>query len=206
MRQTKNTKDLPECRNGCLSVVRILVLHLVVAEAVARYIPTGTLLALCVYVTGLILGLDPSAAAIAAAIPVVSHDQLTRMLTDRWWSQWALTRAGVALANRLGDGWLILDDVHIPKPYAKLIAFCAWDFDHATNRNSFGIRLVVLVWSNGVVTIPLGFLVWQKDPAAKPRRKGKKRGRKRKTRRPRQTAADKRAAARTAFCTLLSSA
>ena len=27
----------------------------------------------------------------------------------------------LTLANTLGVGWLILDDVHIPKPYAKAI-------------------------------------------------------------------------------------
>src|SRR5947207_1519923 len=63
-----------------------------------------------------------------------SHDALTRMLSGTWWSGSALRRAAVAIANALGAGWLILDDVHIPKPYAKAIAFCGWDFDHAANR------------------------------------------------------------------------
>jgi predicted GIY-YIG superfamily endonuclease len=39
------------------------------------------------------------------------------------------------------DGYLIIDDVLIPKPFTKLIAFCAWDHDHSQHRHVFGQRL-----------------------------------------------------------------
>jgi hypothetical protein len=57
---------------------------------------------------------------------------------------------------------LILDDVLIPKPFAKFIQGAYWDHDHALNRPCFGIRVVVLLWSNGSLAIPVAFLVWHK--------------------------------------------
>jgi hypothetical protein len=69
---------------------------------------------------------------------------------------------------------LILDDVLIPKPYAKLIQGAYWDHDHALNIPCFGIRVVVLLYSNGILTIPVAFLVWHKKqnpmPPFAPRR------------------------------------
>src|SRR5262249_20148566 len=41
-------------------------------------------------------------------------------------------------------------------------------------RNVFGLRLVFVGWCNGWLTVPLGFDVWQKDPARKPRPKRKR--------------------------------
>lgn len=185
-----------QCRSAVVALVRVLVLHLAVAEAVLTPQMARALLGVAVYVAGLIL-LGPAATtcAIASALPLLSHDALTRMLVERWWTRRALQRVGVSIANRLGGGWLILDDVLIPKPYAKAISWCVWDYDHASRRNAFGIRLVVLVWCNGSVTIPLGFFIWQKDPTRTPRPKKKKRGRKPK-RKPAQTPAQKRKAAR----------
>jgi len=57
---------------------------------------------------------------------------------------------------------LILDDVLIPKPYAKCIQGAYWDHDHALDIPCFGIRVVVLVWSNETLAIPVTFLTWHK--------------------------------------------
>ena len=72
-----------------------------------------------------------------------------------------------------------MDDVLIPKPYARVLAFCGWDFDPARRRHVCGLRLVFVVWCNAWLTVPLGFYVWQKDPPRHPRpqRKRAKRGR-----------------------------
>jgi hypothetical protein len=69
---------------------------------------------------------------------------------------------------------LILDDVLIPKPFAKFIQGAYWDHDHALKMPCFGIRVVVLLWSNGSFAIPVAFLVWHKRqdpmPSFAPRR------------------------------------
>jgi hypothetical protein len=131
----------------------------------------------------LITGTEVSATAISAAVGGVSHDTLTRVLNGGWWTARLVMLAAVRVVNWVGgEGWLIVDDVLIPKPYARLIAFCGWDCDHALRRNVFGLRLVFVVWCNGWLTLPLGFYVWQKDPT---RSLGKKRPR-RKPGRPRK--------------------
>lgn len=177
-----STKD-SLCRNGCLEVIRFLLVHVAVVRALLSWVPAGLRGMLCIYLTGLITGTEVSATAISLAVGGVSHDALTRLLSSGWWSAHLLMVAAVRVGNWVGrEGWLIVDDVLVPKPYAKLIAFCGWDFDHALRRNVFGLRLVFVVWCNGWLTLPLGFYVWQKDPTRKPRKKNKraKRGRPRK--------------------------
>lgn len=75
------------------------------------------------------------------------------------------------LVQALGGapGWLIIDDVLLPKVFAKAIELCFWDWDHASRRNCFGQRLVFVLWSNGALVIPLLFTFWQKDPTRKPK-------------------------------------
>jgi hypothetical protein len=177
-----STEDA-RCHNGCLAVIRLLVVHVAVLRAVLACVPPALLGVLCVYVTGLITGSEVSATAISQALGGVSHDTLTRFLGGSWWTARQLIVAAVGIVSWIGgEGWLIVDDVLIPKPYARVIAFCGWDFDHALGRNVFGLRLVFVVWCNGWLTVPLGFYVWQKDPTRKLHRKRKraKRGRPRK--------------------------
>lgn len=169
-----STKE-PLCRNGCLVVIRLLLVHVAVARAVLNFIPEGLHTPLCLYLTGLLTGTEVSATAISLALGGVSHDALTRLLSGGWWTAQQFLVAAVRVVSGIGgEGWLIVDDVLIPKPYARLIAFCGWDFDHALRRNVFGLRLVFVVWCNGWLTLPLSFAVWQKDPTRKPR-KGRKR-------------------------------
>ena len=183
MQPSHFSTEEPRCHNGCLAAIRLLIIHVAVLRALLGFVPPALLGVLCLYLTGLITGTEVSATAISQALGGVSHDAVTRFLGGGWWTARQLLLAAVRVVSWLGDGgWLIVDDVLIPKPYARLIAFCGWDFDHALRRNVFGLRLVFVVWCNGGLTVPLGFSVWQKDPARKPRpkRKRAKRGRPRK--------------------------
>lgn len=176
MQLTHSSTEETLCRNGCLVVIRLLVIHVAVLRALLAFVPPALLGVFCLYLTGLITGSEVSATAISQALGEVSHDTVTRFLHGGWWTARQLLVAAVRVVSWLGDeGWLIVDDVLIPKPYARLIAFCGWDFDHALGRNVFGLRLVFVVWGNGWLTVPLGFQVWQKDPSRKPRRKRKRR-------------------------------
>jgi len=158
-----------------LVVVRLLVLHGAVLRALLAFVPPALLGVLCIDLTGLSTGSEVSATAISQALGGVSHDALTRVLGGGWWTARQGLLAAVRVVSWLGDeGWLIVDDVLIPKPYARLITFCGWDFDPALRRNVFGLRLVFVGWCNGWLTVPLGFDVWQKDPARKPRPKRKR--------------------------------
>jgi DDE superfamily endonuclease len=175
MQPSHSSTEETRCRNGCLVVVRVLVLHVAVLRALLAFVPPALLGVLCLYLTGLITGREVSATALSQALGGISHDAVTRFLGGSWWTARPLLRAAVRVVSWLGDeGWLIVDDVLIPKPYARLIAFCGWDFDHALGRNVFGLRLVFVVWCNGWLTVPLGFCVWQKDSTRNPRLKRKR--------------------------------
>jgi len=134
--------------------------------------------ALVVYLTGLITQDNITATAIAAQVGVVTHDDLTRLLRNLGCNLSVGACLAVRLIEALGlEGWLIIDDVLIPKVFAKAIAFCGWDHDHSQHRHVFGMRLVFVVWSNDWLVIPLLFAVWQKDPTKKPQKKRRKKAR-----------------------------
>jgi len=158
-----------------LAVLRLLLIHVAVLRALLALVPPALLGPLCLYLAGLITGTEVSATAISQALGETSHDALTRLLSSGWWTARQLLLAAIQVVSWIGgEGWLIVDAVLIPKPYAQLIAFCGWDVDHALGRNVFGLRVVFVVWCNGWLTVPLGFYVWQKDPSRKPRKRRKR--------------------------------
>jgi len=148
--------------------------------------PANYSLALAVYITGLITLPQARTTNIAEEIGLVSHDQLSRMLAALSWTITSGAICAVKFIEFLGinGGYLIIDDVLIPKPFAKLIAFCGWDWDHSKHYNVFGQRLVFVIWCNGYLIIPLLFAFWQKDPYKVRKRKKRGRGRPRKPGRP----------------------
>jgi hypothetical protein len=52
-------------------------------------------------------------------------------------------------------GELILDDPMAEKPYAALLEETAWVWSTKQNQVVFGMSVVLLVWTNGQVRIPL---------------------------------------------------
>jgi len=128
--------------------------------------------AFVVMVAGLcLLPKKPTSRAIAATLGVVSHDALTRLLKHSCWTASFLLGAMINQVLLLSTGIvlpsiLILDDVLVPKPFARWIAGAYWDWDHAQHRRSFGHRIVVVVWTNGVIVIPVGFALWHKRHSA----------------------------------------
>jgi hypothetical protein len=117
---------------------------------------------------------------IAQELGKISHDRLQNLRSNSFLTATAIMMELFQLALQLMPAvpyhstMLILDDVLIPKPYAKLIQGAYWDHDHALNIPCFGIRVVVLLYSNGILTIPVAFLVWHKKqnpmPPFAPRR------------------------------------
>jgi SRSO17 transposase len=131
------------------------------------------LMAFVVFAAGLCcLAKKPTARAVAANLGGVSHDALTRFLNHASWNaailMVVLLDHAIVLAGGIvtGQSWLILDDVLIPKPFAKVIAGAYWDWDHCDKRNVFGHRVVVLLWTNGVMLIPVAFALWHKKNSA----------------------------------------
>lgn len=94
-----------------------------------------------------------------------SHDQLTRALRNRF--PWKTIFLHFLLNHCLNNGYLIVDETDIDKSFAKAISGLAWIFSHRKNKYIFGYHLVVVVWTNGTITIPITWKLWQKssDPS-----------------------------------------
>jgi putative transposase len=107
-----------------------------------------------------------SCVALAEALETVSHDRLTRMLQADWSGQ---TLLEIALGTLFvwGRGYLIVDDTVIPKPFATAIEGLAWVFSSQERRSVSGLSVVLLVWTNGTVRIPLAMRLWRKGGASK---------------------------------------
>jgi len=104
---------------------------------------------------------------IAAAFGLQSHDSLRRALLDETWPPKTLMMALVQCLSPLfsvwlglGPGYLIVDDVLLPKPFSRMMESAYYLYDYGRGRKSWCVCLVVLAWSNGFITVPLGFALW----------------------------------------------
>jgi hypothetical protein len=104
--------------------------------------------------------------ALAEALQTVSHDRLTRMLQADWSGQTLLALAVRSLFV-WERGYLIIDDTVIPKPFATAIESLAWVFSSQQRKPVYGLSLVLLVWTDGSLRIPLGIRLWHKGGPSK---------------------------------------
>jgi putative transposase len=104
--------------------------------------------------------------ALAEALETVSHNRSTRMLQGDWSGQTLLelTCRTLFVWER---GYLILDDTVIPKPFATAMESLAWGFSSQEHKPVYGFSLVLLVWTNGTLRIPLGVRLWRKGGPSK---------------------------------------
>jgi hypothetical protein len=57
-------------------------------------------------------------------------------------------------------GYIILDDTVVPKPFSRLVAGTYVDYDHTHKRHIRCHRIVVVIWTNGIICIPVAFAFW----------------------------------------------
>ena len=105
-------------------------------------------------------------AAIADAFDSVSHDRLTRMLQGTWSGPRRLDLA-LRLLFTVAGGDLIVDDTVVAKPYARRLGEAAWVWSNKDRKVLFGVSVVLLVWIDGQVRLPLAFRVWHQGGASK---------------------------------------
>jgi hypothetical protein len=100
-----------------------------------------------------------SAVRVARALPGVSHDHLTRLLGDR-----DLPTCLMATLRQLARPWgpavWIIDDVIVPKPAMRRLAWAKGLWCPAEKRYVHAINIVVLLACWGPLRIPLGFRLW----------------------------------------------
>jgi hypothetical protein len=104
--------------------------------------------------------------AIADAFDSVSHDHLTRLLQGPWSGHTLLDLALRALFTVAG-GYLIVDDTVVTKSYARVLGEAAWVWSSKDRKVLFGVSVVLLVWTDGQLRIPVAFRVWHKGGGSK---------------------------------------
>jgi hypothetical protein len=102
-----------------------------------------------------------SCVALAEALQTVSHDRLTRLLHADW-SGHTLLELAVRTLFAWHRGYLSIDDTVIPKPFAPAMEGLAWVFSTQERRPVYGFSLVLLVWTEGQLRIPLGLRLWHR--------------------------------------------
>ncbi len=116
------------------------------------------------YLKGLLCVFENANCVALARISKCSHDSLARVLNGKKFS-WQILLQNFLLRTfgKLQNGYLIIDDTVISKRFSKTIENLAWIFDTKIGKSILGLNIVMLAWSNGVVTIPLAIKVYQKN-------------------------------------------
>src|SRR5919201_1929039 len=104
--------------------------------------------------------------SIAEVFAEAAHDCLTRMLNGNWSGQTLLDLALRVLFKVVG-GYLIVDDTVVEKPYARWLEEEGWVWSSKRNKGVYGVAVVLLVWTDGQIHIPLGYRVWKKGGPSK---------------------------------------
>jgi hypothetical protein len=125
------------------------------------YCSAKTILCVAVYLAGLtVLDRHQTQSRIVRTIGHISHDALNRLAEQLKPFSDQLVIGLLLLLESLTPGYLILDDVFVPKPFARYVAGAYPGYDHAQKCHLVGHRLVVLIWTNGVLCVPVAFVFW----------------------------------------------
>src|SRR5947209_20337358 len=90
----------------------------------------------------------------------VSHDKITRFLSEKELDSPALWRSVKPLVRELEDeasGVLIIDDTIEEKPYTDESELVCWHYDHSKGRNVKGINLLSTLYQVRDLSIPVAF-------------------------------------------------
>lgn len=91
-----------------------------------------------------------------------SHDCFTRLLQKQPSDTeplWAEVRKFVIPK----EGYLIVDDTILDKPYSEKMGFVRYQWSGKHHRTVKGIGLITLVWTDGTVILPVDFRIYNVD-------------------------------------------
>jgi hypothetical protein len=147
-----------------LAIIGISIEKFGQAEAWLYSMPQNVAQAVFLYTTGLVVcEKKATSTKIAAKLEFFSHDTPTKAL--KRCKPMAGTMAIVLINFCLSqtNGHLIIDDCLVPKRYASNIQGVYNEYDHADNERVKGIRIVMILWSNGHIRIPVAWAIWHKE-------------------------------------------
>lgn len=118
-----------------------------------------------------------TATGLAALLPDLSHDQVTRFLARQELTDNDLWRAVKPHLRSVqsDDAVLILDDTVEEKPYTDESELISWHFDHVTNRKVKGINLVSALYLSQDVSLPVAFHLIHKTERVTDKKTGQER-------------------------------
>lgn len=160
MKTTKSCIDsITVAKHGIHDIITELVYKFNLDKFLFSKNCTLAFIAMCV---GLIVFNNPTATFIAQKLAWVSHDALTRLLP-----MFSINNTNIMIvliqaiqSQTAGLGYLIIDEVIVRKPYGKSISPTSYVYDHTNNKYVWGMHIVVLLWSNGWIKIPVAFRIW----------------------------------------------
>lgn len=118
------------------------------------------------YLVGLIYrNTRTSCLSLSAVCTHISHDRLQRMLYEKFaWSRrlWDLFAAGMVREG----GYLIIDDTAWAR-WAVHSEAVSWVWSSTHGRVLRGHQVVLLIWTDGRVRVPLGIRLWKKGGFSK---------------------------------------
>ena len=139
-----------------------VLMHLTTIGVIACLSPTQFHV-IALYITGLIL-LDKrqNACRISRWLPARSHDAINRLLRVIPFSTRIIMALLIAFAQSQGcRGYLCIDDVVVPKPFAKKIPWVGWAYSSTEGKPIRGLHIVVVLWCCWPFKIPVDFRLWR---------------------------------------------
>lgn len=151
-----------------LSVIGFSLKTVLNASKELESIPANLATSFVLYLAGLIvIEKNANCSKMAEKLGSISHDKLTRTLGE---GEVLVGKIGIIFINlclsQTGGGFLILDDFLAPKRYSKVIEGVYNEYDHIDKERIRGMRIVMLIWSNGNIRIPIAWAIWHKEDKA----------------------------------------
>ncbi len=116
-----------------------------------------------------------SATGMARLLPDISHDQVTRFLSQQELSDKDLGKIVKPHVRRVQspDAVLIIDDTVEEKPYTDESELVTWHFDHTQNRTVKGINLLSALYLCQDTSLPVAFELIKKTELVTDKKSGK---------------------------------